>query len=115
MPAVQVLLLLVRRLPQYYRLRRMVFCTDRSGFGFSERSDLGLCCGMCLRRRLGSIAIVALLFVANTFNIGADLGAMAAASRLLLPAVPTWAYLLVFSFICMAANSCCITRATLRC
>jgi NRAMP (natural resistance-associated macrophage protein)-like metal ion transporter len=48
--------------------------------------------------------IVALLFVANTFNIGADLGAMAAASRLLLPAVPTWAYLLVFSFICMAGQ-----------
>jgi len=48
--------------------------------------------------------VVALLFVANTFNIGADLGAMAATSRLLLPAVPIWAYLLVFSFICMAGQ-----------
>lgn len=48
--------------------------------------------------------MVALLFVANTFNIGADLGAMAASSRLLLPAVPTWAYLSAFSFICMAGQ-----------
>jgi Mn2+/Fe2+ NRAMP family transporter len=48
--------------------------------------------------------VVALLFVANTFNIGADLGAMAAASRLLLPAVPTGAYLLLFSLICMAGQ-----------
>jgi Mn2+/Fe2+ NRAMP family transporter len=31
-------------------------------------------------------------------------GAMAAASRLLLPAVPTWAYLLVFSLICMVGQ-----------
>lgn len=47
---------------------------------------------------------VALLFIANTFNIGADLGAMAAASRLLLPAIPIWAYLLSFSAICMAGQ-----------
>jgi NRAMP (natural resistance-associated macrophage protein)-like metal ion transporter len=43
---------------------------------------------------------VALLFTANICNIGADLGAMAQASRLLLPAVPIWMYLLVFSGIC---------------
>jgi NRAMP (natural resistance-associated macrophage protein)-like metal ion transporter len=48
--------------------------------------------------------IVALLFIANTFNIGADLGAMAEASRLLLPAIPIWGYLLFFSAICMAGQ-----------
>jgi Mn2+/Fe2+ NRAMP family transporter len=41
---------------------------------------------------------------ANTFNIGADLGAMADASRLLLPAIPIWGYLLFFSAICMAGQ-----------
>ena len=48
--------------------------------------------------------IVALLFIANTFNIGADLGAMAEASRLLLPAIPIWAYLIFFSATCMAGQ-----------
>jgi NRAMP (natural resistance-associated macrophage protein)-like metal ion transporter len=43
---------------------------------------------------------VALLFLANICNIGADLGAMAEASRLLLPALPAWAYLVIFSGIC---------------
>jgi NRAMP (natural resistance-associated macrophage protein)-like metal ion transporter len=43
---------------------------------------------------------VTLLFTANICNIGADLGAMAEASRLLLPAVPIWAYLIIFSGIC---------------
>src|SRR5689334_22324054 len=38
------------------------------------------------------LGIVALLFTANTLNIGADLGAMAETSRLLLPGVPGWAY-----------------------
>jgi NRAMP (natural resistance-associated macrophage protein)-like metal ion transporter len=47
---------------------------------------------------------VALLFIANTFNIGADLGAMAEASRLLLPTVPIWGYLLFFCAICMAGQ-----------
>jgi Mn2+/Fe2+ NRAMP family transporter len=49
-------------------------------------------------------ATVTLLFVANTCNIGADLGAMAAASQLIVPAIPTWAYLLVFSAICTAGQ-----------
>jgi len=43
---------------------------------------------------------VALLVMANICNIGADLGAMAEASRLLLPALPVWAYLIIFSSIC---------------
>ena len=43
---------------------------------------------------------VALLFIANICNIGADLGAMAEASRLLFPALPAWAYLVIFSSIC---------------
>jgi NRAMP (natural resistance-associated macrophage protein)-like metal ion transporter len=47
---------------------------------------------------------VALLFLANICNIGADLGAMAEASRLLLPALPTWAYLVIFSSICAIAQ-----------
>lgn len=43
---------------------------------------------------------VILLFIANICNIGADLGAMAEASRLLLPAIPVWAYVVIFSCIC---------------
>jgi NRAMP (natural resistance-associated macrophage protein)-like metal ion transporter len=43
---------------------------------------------------------VVLLLAANICNIGADLGAMAESSRLLLPQLPTWAYLLAFSLIC---------------
>jgi Mn2+/Fe2+ NRAMP family transporter len=44
--------------------------------------------------------IVVLLFVANTLNIGADLGAMAEASRLLLPTPKTWVYVLFFGVVC---------------
>jgi NRAMP (natural resistance-associated macrophage protein)-like metal ion transporter len=40
--------------------------------------------------------IVALLLIANTLNIGADLAAMAESSRLLLPAPPSWAYVLAY-------------------
>jgi NRAMP (natural resistance-associated macrophage protein)-like metal ion transporter len=47
---------------------------------------------------------VALLFLANTCNIGADLGAMAEASRLLIPVVPTWGFLLIFAVMCMAGQ-----------
>jgi NRAMP (natural resistance-associated macrophage protein)-like metal ion transporter len=42
------------------------------------------------------VSIVALLFTANTLNIGADLGAMGEAMRLLLPQLPAWAYVGVF-------------------
>jgi len=49
-------------------------------------------------------SIVALLFIANTCNIGADLGAMAESSRLLFPGISTWIYLLLFSAICMAGQ-----------
>jgi NRAMP (natural resistance-associated macrophage protein)-like metal ion transporter len=48
--------------------------------------------------------IVALLFMANTLNIGADLSAMGAASELLLPAVPAWVFLIVFGCICAAGQ-----------
>jgi len=48
--------------------------------------------------------VVGLLFIANTCNIGADLGAMAEASRLLAPKIPTWTFLLFFSLVCMAAQ-----------
>jgi Mn2+/Fe2+ NRAMP family transporter len=43
---------------------------------------------------------VALLFIANVLNIGADLGAMAEAARLVVPALPTAVLLLLFGAIC---------------
>ncbi len=43
--------------------------------------------------------VVALLFVANTLNIGADLAAMAEASRLLVPAPPSWGYVLGYGLL----------------
>src|SRR5579864_6443420 len=43
---------------------------------------------------------VALLFIANTLNIGADLGAMAAATRLLLPQTPGWMWITLFGVVC---------------
>jgi NRAMP (natural resistance-associated macrophage protein)-like metal ion transporter len=46
------------------------------------------------------LGIVGLLFVANTLNIGADLGAMAESGRLLLPFVPGWAYVVGFGLVC---------------
>ena len=45
-------------------------------------------------------AIVVLLFTANTLNIGADLGAMAESSRLLLPLTPGWIYVVGFGLVC---------------
>lgn len=44
---------------------------------------------------------VGLLFVANTFNIGADIGAMAEAFQLLVPQVPTTILILGFGIICI--------------
>ena len=46
------------------------------------------------------LGVVALLFVANTLNIGADLGAMAESGRLLLPLVPGWGYVFGFGLLC---------------
>lgn len=43
---------------------------------------------------------VMLLFVANTLNIGADLGAMAAAADLILPLSHSWLYAALFGLIC---------------
>ncbi len=48
--------------------------------------------------------IVVLLFVANVLNVGADLGAMAEASRLLLPAIPAWVYIVGFGTLCTLAQ-----------
>lgn len=45
--------------------------------------------------------IVVLLLIANVINLGADLGAMADATALLLPA-PKWLYVLLFSVICVS-------------
>ena len=46
------------------------------------------------------LCMVTLLFVANTLNIGADLGAMAESGRLMLPALPGWLYVVVFGVVC---------------
>lgn len=43
----------------------------------------------------------ALLFIANTFNIGADLGAMAEAMRLIFPSIPSFVYLILIAFTCI--------------
>ncbi|HEY4365644.1 MAG TPA: divalent metal cation transporter [Steroidobacteraceae bacterium] len=47
---------------------------------------------------------VCLLFMANTLNIGADLGAMGEAARLLLPALAPWIYVVAFGVICTAGQ-----------
>jgi NRAMP (natural resistance-associated macrophage protein)-like metal ion transporter len=44
--------------------------------------------------------IVALLFIANTLNIGADLGGMAEGVRLLVPAPSGWLWILFFGLTC---------------
>jgi NRAMP (natural resistance-associated macrophage protein)-like metal ion transporter len=44
--------------------------------------------------------IVALLFIANTLNIGADLGGMAEGVRLLVPPVSGWVWILFFGLTC---------------
>jgi NRAMP (natural resistance-associated macrophage protein)-like metal ion transporter len=43
--------------------------------------------------------LVAILLIANTINLGADLGAMADASRLLVPG-PAWLFIVLFAAIC---------------
>jgi Mn2+/Fe2+ NRAMP family transporter len=48
--------------------------------------------------------LVGLLFVANTLNIGADLGAMAEATRLLAPLPAPWIYIVAYSIVCMAGQ-----------
>jgi len=53
------------------------------------------------------LGIVALLFTANTLNIGADLGAMAETGRLLLPGVPGWAYVVGFGAVCTLGQIFC--------
>ncbi|MBV9065514.1 MAG: Nramp family divalent metal transporter [Methylobacteriaceae bacterium] len=44
--------------------------------------------------------LVAILLIANTINLGADLGAMADAMRLLLPG-PAWLFIAMFAAICI--------------
>ncbi len=54
----------------------------------------------CVRRysnRQVLLGAVLLLFIANTINVGADLGAMAASVQLLAPAVPFGVILIVFA------------------
>jgi NRAMP (natural resistance-associated macrophage protein)-like metal ion transporter len=48
--------------------------------------------------------LVGALTFANVCNIGADLGAMAEAARLLLPAVPARVFLALFAVVCAAAQ-----------
>ncbi|MDQ5950226.1 MAG: hypothetical protein QG585_168 [Patescibacteria group bacterium] len=47
-------------------------------------------------------SVAGFLFVANTFNIGADLGAMAEAMTLLVPSIPSWVYLFSIALICIS-------------
>ncbi len=49
-------------------------------------------------------ALIGGLFFANLCNIGADLGAMAEASRLLVPAIPNWFFLALFALISAAGQ-----------
>ena len=46
----------------------------------------------------------ALLCLANTINIGADLGAMAEAMRLLIHPLPAWVWVILFGVICASAQ-----------
>ena len=46
--------------------------------------------------------VVALVFIANTFNLGADLGGMAAATRLLVPMVPFAIMVILFGTVILA-------------
>jgi Mn2+/Fe2+ NRAMP family transporter len=46
-------------------------------------------------------AVVLLLLIANTFNLGADVGAMGAAAKLLLPG-PEWFYTLLFGLVSLS-------------
>ncbi len=46
--------------------------------------------------------LAALLFGANTFNIGADLGAMAEATRLIFPSLPFSLLLVFFTLLCLS-------------
>jgi NRAMP (natural resistance-associated macrophage protein)-like metal ion transporter len=48
--------------------------------------------------------IVLLLLCANTLNLGADLGAMAEAARLLVPPVPQPLWIVLFGVVCAAAQ-----------
>ncbi|MBI4093254.1 MAG: Nramp family divalent metal transporter [Candidatus Kerfeldbacteria bacterium] len=57
-----------------------------------------------LRRHVSAKVVLVLsllLFTVNTINIGADLGAMAEAARLILP-ISSWLYLIVFAVIIIA-------------
>jgi len=49
-------------------------------------------------------AMVSLLCIANIFNLGADIGAMAAAAQLLVPG-PAIAYVLVFGLLSLALET----------
>lgn len=64
---------------------------------YYSRTRLGRCC-------VGGI--VGALCVANVLNIGADLGAMAEAARLLVP-LWQWAYVVAFAVFCTACQVYC--------
>lgn len=48
------------------------------------------------------IFLVALVFMGNTLNIGADLAAMAAVTQLMIPGLPQWLFALIFAGLIMA-------------
>ena len=51
-------------------------------------------------RKILLLALV-LLFLANTFNIGADLSMMSAGLRLLIPAMPAWWLIIILAVLCL--------------
>src|SRR3977135_2888320 len=53
------------------------------------------------------LLMVTLLFVANTLNIGADLGAMAESGQLMLPVMPGWIYVVAFGLACTLGQVLC--------
>jgi Mn2+/Fe2+ NRAMP family transporter len=63
-------------------------------------TGLGIAGNLRLYHPRSALAIACLLFAANVCNIGADLGAMAAAAQLLFARLPTAASLLCWGVIC---------------
>jgi NRAMP (natural resistance-associated macrophage protein)-like metal ion transporter len=65
-------------------------------------SGRGLAANIRKHFSLGSLyAVTALLFIANVFNIAADLGAMAAGINLVLSGVSTTVLIIFFSIVCL--------------
>jgi NRAMP (natural resistance-associated macrophage protein)-like metal ion transporter len=49
------------------------------------------------------LPLISLLFIANTINVGADIGAMAASTKLMLPQIPLSIFSIIFTIIILLA------------